>query len=422
MLDTSAGIIASPGVWLQHFEPLAGRRNAERWYIRMLMTIVSGSALLCDLSAPFEDSMPCFVKMRHGSFSQFGDQSLSVTHREALENSHAMLSSSGITRLKNLAWILQEVNTKGINGSFLEAGVWRGGSSIFSTAVMDLYQMERPIYLCDSFHGLPRPRAGSPRPDETQYQSMNRMGLAVGEKTVLRNFDVYSVPTRNVHTIPGYFVNSLPPLRDQLLQRGERLSVLRLDGDMYDSTMDSLYNLYDLVSVGGFIIIDDFIWSAGSSVQGTRLENRTMTTAFGAKDAVMDFRFVHGIEDAAHAIRDIDGMGAFWIKAKEVPVNRGLYLDAVKSASTKGYVALRPNPLLTGAHYVSTHKMWEEAQPPSRTVLGLRGFNKCKYTPGSETIVKTGYCGLCSSGLSSGRGHAPLGEADGRSRGRGDWE
>lgn len=281
MLDTSAGIIASPGVWLRHFEPLAGRRNAERWYIRMLMTIVSGSALLCDLSAPFEDSMPCFVKMRHGSFSQFGDESLSVTHREALENSHAMLSSSGITRLKNLAWILQEVNTKGINGSFLEAGVWRGGSSIFSTAVMDLYQMERPIYLCDSFHGLPRPRAGSPRPDETQYQSMNRMGLAVGEKTVLRNFDVYSVPTRNVHTIPGYFVNSLPPLRDQLLQRGERLSVLRLDGDMYDSTMDSLYNLYDLVSVGGFIIIDDFIWSAGSSVQGTRLENRTMTTAFG---------------------------------------------------------------------------------------------------------------------------------------------
>ena len=51
--------------------------------------------------------------------------------------------------------------------------------------------------------------------------------------------------------VPGYFVDSLPGLRTALKGRGETLAILRMDGDMYDSTMDILYNLYDLVSVGG---------------------------------------------------------------------------------------------------------------------------------------------------------------------------
>jgi len=51
-------------------------------------------------------------------------------------------------------------------------------------------------------------------------------------------------------------LRSLPPLREELLRRGERLAILRMDGDMYDSTADILYNLYELVEVGGFVVID----------------------------------------------------------------------------------------------------------------------------------------------------------------------
>ena len=56
----------------------------------------------------------------------------------------------------------------------------------------------------------------------------------------------------------GFFRYSLPVLRQELLATGKKVALLRMDGDMYESTMDILYNLYDLVADGGCVIIDDF--------------------------------------------------------------------------------------------------------------------------------------------------------------------
>ena len=56
------------------------------------------------------------------------------------------------------ATLLGDINDRQVGGSYLEAGVWRGGSSIFATAAMQIFGMgDRPVYLCDSFRGLPRP-------------------------------------------------------------------------------------------------------------------------------------------------------------------------------------------------------------------------------------------------------------------------
>jgi hypothetical protein len=71
------------------------------------------------------------------------------------------------------------------------------------------------------------------------------------------------------------------------------LALLRLDGDMYESTMDALRHLYDRVSKGGYVIVDDYHVVAG------------------CREAVDDFRAVRGIEDA---IQEIDGVGVFWQK------------------------------------------------------------------------------------------------------------
>ena len=89
-------------------------------------------------------------------------------------------------------------------------------------------------------------------------------------------------------------------------------------------------------------------------------------------------------------VRDIDGTGAFWKKTREVAVQRDLYLEAIKN---KNYDSLRPKPHLTWKHYEKTHAMWEQAIPPSRTALGVRGgFNKCRLAPGSlPTIRQYGY-------------------------------
>ena len=204
-------------------------------------------------------------------------------------------SMAGLGRMSSLVQIINSIAANRVAGSYLEAGVWRGGMSILATAALQLAGLgERPIYLCDSFAGLPLPREGSLGKGESFYATRLNGTLAVGEQRVLDNFDRFSVDRRRVTTVPGYFVHSLPGLREQLLARGEKLALLRLDGDIYDSTADILYhlctahrrlrsicplhsetrpsrltlprlppNVDDLVSVGGYVVIDDFGWRDG---------------------------------------------------------------------------------------------------------------------------------------------------------------
>ncbi len=158
---------------------------------------------------------------------------------------------AGHRRIKNVEMLLHKVHANGVKGSFLEAGVWRGGMSLYAAAVMHVHKMHsRKVYLCDSFQGLPAPRVNSVRVDETFYIRKNvNSSLSVGEHAVRANFARYGIPQDNVVTVPGYFVDSLPTLREDLLWDRSKVAVLRLDGDMYDSTVDILYNLYDLVAV-----------------------------------------------------------------------------------------------------------------------------------------------------------------------------
>ena len=67
------------------------------------------------------------------------------------------------------------------------------------------------------------------------------------------NFRKYDLLDERVQFLKGWFKDTLPtaPI--------EKLAILRLDGDLYESTMDSLTNLYHRVSQGGFIIIDDYV-------------------------------------------------------------------------------------------------------------------------------------------------------------------
>ncbi|EOD12735.1 hypothetical protein EMIHUDRAFT_120042, partial [Emiliania huxleyi CCMP1516] len=101
---------------------------------------------------------------------------------------------AGHKRLQNVATLLLNARSASVAGSYVECGVWRGGMSIFAKAVIEVYQMQRRVYLCDSFQGLPPPRSGSLRPDETIYASKKfNASLAKGEDTVTRNFYRFGV-------------------------------------------------------------------------------------------------------------------------------------------------------------------------------------------------------------------------------------
>jgi O-methyltransferase len=76
--------------------------------------------------------------------------------------------------------------------------------------------------------------------------------LGVSLDQVKANFSRYGLLDERVLFLKGWFKDTLP------VAPVERLAILRVDGDMYSSTMDSLLNLYPKLSAGGYAIIDDY--------------------------------------------------------------------------------------------------------------------------------------------------------------------
>ena len=190
----------------------------------------------------------------------------------------------GLRRLDNLQECIETVIAEDVPGDVLEAGIWRGGAGILMRAVLAVHgDAERTVWLADSFQGLPRPRPEHPADADDKHWT--QPFLAVTLDQVKANFTRYKMLDDRVRFLEGWFSDTLPsaPI--------ERLAVLRVDGDMYGSTMDVLEALYAKVSVGGFVIIDDY----GEIPQ--------------CRAAVEDFRTKHKIVEP---LQRIDGSGVFW--------------------------------------------------------------------------------------------------------------
>ncbi|PYJ14595.1 MAG: macrocin O-methyltransferase [Verrucomicrobia bacterium] len=197
---------------------------------------------------------------------------------------HTMI---GLKRLDNLQFCVDEAITNGVRGDLIETGVWRGGAAIFMRAMLKAYGVtDRCVWVADSFEGLPPPNTGK-YPHDANSQLHESRELAVSLEEVQANFERYGLLDGQVRFLKGWFCDTLPaaPI--------ERLAVLRLDGDMYQSTMDALVSLYPKVSQGGYVIVDDY-----GCIPACR-------------QAVHDYRSANNITDE---IRDIDWTGIFWQK------------------------------------------------------------------------------------------------------------
>ncbi len=193
----------------------------------------------------------------------------------------------GLKRLANVRNCVERVIADGVPGDLIETGVWRGGVVILMRAILDAYDdHERMVFAADSFRGVPPPNVGTYPPD-TGSQLHTAKALAVPRAEVERNFDLYGLLDDQVEFLEGWFKDSLPGVK------GRTWAVVRLDGDLYESTMDALTNLYDGLSVGGFLIIDDYGHDP-------------------CRQAVEEFRDAHGI---AEPIESIDWLGAYWRRA-----------------------------------------------------------------------------------------------------------
>jgi O-methyltransferase len=161
---------------------------------------------------------------------------------------HTMI---GRARLEGLERCLETVVADAIPGDFIECGVWRGGACVFMRAFLKAREIrDRIVWLADSFAGLPPPTR---REDAgLNLSAVTHPMLAVDEETVRDVFERYGLLDEQVRFLKGWFRDTLPKAPV------ERLAILRLDGDLYESTMDSLEALYDRVTPGGFVIVDDY--------------------------------------------------------------------------------------------------------------------------------------------------------------------
>lgn len=211
----------------------------------------------------------------------------------------------GYKRLTNLTTCVIDTISNQIEGDLIETGVWKGGACILMRALLkQLNISDKKVWLADSFSGLPEPNINEyPQDKDINLHLFSELAISLEE--VKANFSKYNLLDDQVKFLKGWFKDTMPnaPI--------EKLSILRLDGDMYESTIDVLFHLYPKLSVGGYCIIDD--WGA---VEACRI-------------AVEDYRKVFGCNEP---IQQIDWTGVFWKKENVItPLSKEAFFNKIQN-------------------------------------------------------------------------------------------
>lgn len=205
-----------------------------------------------------------------------------VDLRNHTEFAHTMI---GRARLEHLQWCCETALADGVPGDFLEAGVWRGGACVLMSAVLAAHaDASRKVWIADSFQGVPPPSLEQDRDLDLSARVLPVLCVSESEvRDLLHRYDVFD--DQRIRFIKGWFGESLPGCAVQ------QLAVLRIDGDLYESTRDALVHLYPKLAPGGFVIIDDYGILPPCQI------------------AVDEFRAANGIDES---MQQIDGHAVYW--------------------------------------------------------------------------------------------------------------
>lgn len=318
----------SPEEYIEHgLGPLPDNSDGKTLYLDLMKRAVTNIL--------YED-IPSWIFDRDEKKITAGDRfhlDKRVTGEDGPTAAHTMI---GIKRLNNIQSCMEEVLANNVPGDVIETGVLGGGATIFMRAVLKAYHdTQRRVYVCDSFVRQPTSpppkvaqwalRAAASVPSKQFQHNLFRLLQKVNPSKslpdtqdpsdelvdyvmqVLQNGDKMAVPTRDtslkgvksnfarygllddqVVFVKGYFSETLPELD------ATAFSLIRLDGDLYESTMDALENLYPKLSSGGFCIIDDF------------------SSFTDCRQAVEDYRSDEGITEP---MQSVDHHAVFWKKS-----------------------------------------------------------------------------------------------------------
>jgi O-methyltransferase len=161
-----------------------------------------------------------------------------------------------------LADAVRHVVAAGVEGAVVESGVWRGGSMM--TVARTLMAEDRDdvdLYLLDTFEGMPAPSARDVHWSGESAQELlardpdvdaSKLWARAGLDDVQRAMALTGYPPSRVHYVKGRVQDTMPE------HAPDRVALLRLDTDWYESTWHELTHLYPRLSPGGILVVDDY--------------------------------------------------------------------------------------------------------------------------------------------------------------------
>jgi O-methyltransferase len=153
-----------------------------------------------------------------------------------------------------------------IPGEIVECGVWRGGSmQAVARTLVEAGVDDRDLYLFDTFEGMPPPSEADRRYDGrsaavllAESKPTAPVWAVASLEDVQAGMDEVGYPADRIHYVKGLVEDTVPR------EAPERIAILRLDTDWYESTRHELEHLYPRLASGGILIIDDYGWWQGS--------------------------------------------------------------------------------------------------------------------------------------------------------------
>jgi len=186
-----------------------------------------------------------------------------------------------------------------IPGDFVECGVWRGGNAILAAGIFSLLNSDKNVWLYDTFMGFVDAdiKSGefdeleSAREERTQELYYNTKHCGNSLEDVMSYFKDYNLLSDNIRFVKGDVLKTL-----EFNDTPTQIAVLRLDTDLYDSTLKELEIMYPKLVKGGILMIDDYGYH------------------IGAKKAVDNFFASQGIKPFLYPI---DNTGRIMVKIED---------------------------------------------------------------------------------------------------------
>lgn len=188
-------------------------------------------------------------------------------HRSIWNKIHPFTMTSP-ERVYSLIESVKYIERASIAGEIVECGVWKGGSMMAVIETLLIHNNQsRSLYLYDTYEGMSEPtefdvdfasQSASSQLSQREKDEKDVVWAYSPLEAVQQRIFSTSYPKEKIHFIKGKVEETIPGTIP------EKIALLRLDTDWYESTRHELEYLFPLLSTGGILILDDYGHWAGA--------------------------------------------------------------------------------------------------------------------------------------------------------------